>query len=180
MKLIFTLVFSTFMSVWAYAQPAQNVVNMDVGIPCTNGIPDQKSTDALNAYTSTFGMRVGSLTNNQVVLDGSNVVIHSSTGEKIVLGTLVQKPTTCGWDYDNNTYQTSVWANAKKSATVQMTLQIQPDPSSCVPYSGTVGGFLRTDHVKLQITDMKTSHTMSVNWTEQVYLGKAEFCRAQN
>lgn len=142
-SLIFVLAMSFSAMAFAQFQPIQQVVSADVSFPCTGSQPTLTVTPVLNVYSTSGGYRVPNFGTNQVFLDGNQVIIQASSGEKSVLGTLKQE-VSCQFDYDMNAYKPA-WTNVVVNPALSIKVTV-----------GTPGA--------LQIIDASIPHTYNMNW----------------
>jgi len=177
MKKSMALVCSLFLSLAAHAEltKVEQAVSLDVIYPCVNAKANLRTAPAMNVYTNNGGRRVGSFSTNQVFAEDGNLYIQASGGEKTLLGTFLQAPG-CQFNYDNGTFD-ATWTNVKKSANVSIGVLTQGQPDTCKPYSVGVGGWTRTDHVILTVTDASIPYDYNMSWDEQVYFAQEDYCR---
>lgn len=150
--LIFALLTSA--STIAFAQPVtQQIRTADVMFACNGNQPVLTSTPTLNVYSDQGGYRVANFGTNQVFLDGNNVIIQASSGEKSVFGTLKQQ-VSCQFDYDQNAYKPS-WTNVVVNPALNIVISLD--------FANAAHTSVHTD---LRITDSSIPHNYNMSWDE--------------
>ena len=162
----------------AMAAQVQTITNLQVAFGCDNDKVVMSGEPTLNYYTSNHGGRFENFGTNQLFLDGQELVIQASSGDRTVLGTLSSVPT-CTSDDPGNTpaqYHAS-WNSLKVAPQVTITETITDDVQSCKASGYAAGGYLRTSNFKLAINDPAVNHIYNQNWNVQTYFQTLAQCQ---